>query len=255
PCQGCQWARLGWRWAPFAIRTRSSPSIGRERVGPTLKERKAQRASSSRLAFLPHRQSDVAILRAVVVYCLTKPYQAQRLLRSGLAFAFCRELSHGRHLVFTQLRQVMPFPIRARVVSGVLATFIAASASAQAAPANRTPPRARFDSTGVADTSMFAPLNLPPGNEFRSGSGAPGPRYWQQRADYDLKATLDTAAKALRGELTLRYTNNSPDTLHFIWFQVEQNAFKANSLNTYVFPAESRFGARNFEGGDNIDRF
>ena len=148
----------------------------------------------------------------------------------------------------------MSFLPGARVAGGVLAVaMVAASSSGQAA--NRTPPRPRFDSTGVGDTSMFAPLNLPTGNEFRSGSGAPGPKYWQQRADYDLKATLDTASKALRGELTIRYTNNSPDTLHFLWFQVEQNAFKANSLNSYVFSAESRFGARNFEGGDMIDRF
>lgn len=112
-----------------------------------------------------------------------------------------------------------------------------------------------FDPTGVGDTSLFAPLNLPPGNMFRSGSGMPGPRYWQQRTEYDLHGTLDTAAKALRGEMTLRYTNNSPDTLRFIWFQVEQNAFKTGSLNSYVFPPDSRFGARNFEGGDVMDRF
>jgi peptidase M1-like protein len=155
----------------------------------------------------------------------------------------------------------MSFFTRARVASGVLAVTLiaAADAPARAQAANNrapaTPPRPRFDTTGVGDTSMFAPLNLPPGNEYRSGSGAPGPKYWQQRADYDLKATLDTAAKALHGELTIRYTNNSPDTLHFLWFQVEQNAFKSNSLNSFVFPAESRFGARNFEGGDFIDRF
>src|SRR3954467_1590688 len=70
-----------------------------------------------------------------------------------------------------------------------------------------------FDPTGVADTSMFAPLGLPLGTQYRSGSGAPGPRYWQQKADYDLHGTLDTAAKTIHGELTLRYTNNSPDTL------------------------------------------
>ena len=111
-----------------------------------------------------------------------------------------------------------------------------------------------FDSTGVGDTSVFAPLPIPSGNLYRGGSGAPGPRYWQQRADYDLKATLDTTTKSLRGDLTLRYTNNSPDTLRFLWMQLEQNAFRNNSLNSYVFPAESRFGARNFEGGDVIDR-
>jgi hypothetical protein len=148
---------------------------------------------------------------------------------------------------------------RAGAVAGVLAlaagAMPATRAMAQAAPARSGAQRPAFDSTGVGDTSIFAPLNLPPGNEYRSGSGAPGPRYWQQRADYDLRATLDTTAKALRGEMTLRYTNNSPDTLRFLWFQVEQNAFKSNSLNSFVFPAESRFGARNFEGGDVIDRF
>ena len=197
-------------------------------------------------------------------YRLTKSYQARRLLRSGSALAFAGGLGHVSllpRLVLTQLRSIMPFITRARVAGGLVAVAIFATAAVPAlgqAPSSgvrAAPARPRFDSTGVGDTSMFAPLNLPPGNEYRSGSGAPGPRYWQQRADYDLKATLDTTAKALHGEMTVRYTNNSPDTLHFLWFQVEQNAFKSNSLNSYVFPAESRFGARNFEGGDVIDRF
>ena len=113
----------------------------------------------------------------------------------------------------------------------------------------------RFDNTGVGDTSLFAPFDLPPGNQYRSGSGAPGPKYWQNHADYDIKASLDTTSKTLTGSLKLRYTNNSPDTLRFIWLQMEQNAFKDKSLNSYIFPQESRFGARGFEGGDIIDRF
>ena len=138
--------------------------------------------------------------------------------------------------------------------------FVATLSSALPAQNATTPQRSAnpvrtFDNTGAPDTSMFAPLNLPPGNVYRSGSGAPGPRYWEQRADYDLHGTLDTATKSLHGEMTLRYTNNSPDTLHFLWFQVEQNAFSPGSLNSLVFPAESRFGARNFEGGDVIERF
>jgi hypothetical protein len=108
----------------------------------------------------------------------------------------------------------------------------------------------------VADTSLFAPLGLWPGpNEIRTGSGAPGARYWQNRADYTIRATLDTAAKTVRGEMRLRYTNHSPDSLRFIWVQTEQNAFKSGSLNSYYFPAGSRFGARGFEGGDVIERF
>jgi hypothetical protein len=146
-------------------------------------------------------------------------------------------------------------------VAALVAALVAAGAplgaqsSTQGARPATPNPISRFDPTGSGDTSLFAPLNLPNGNIYRSGDGSPGPKYWEQRADYDLHGTLDTAAKALRGEMTLRYTNNSPDTLRFVWFQVEQNAFKNGSLNSYVFPAESRFGARNFEGGDFIDRF
>ena len=132
---------------------------------------------------------------------------------------------------------------------------IAAFASALRAQGGGAPPTAGIDVTGVGDTSIFAPIPTRPGNMFRSGSGMPGPKYWQQKADYDLKATIDTAAKRVNGAMMLRYTNNSPDTLRYIWFQTEQNAFKAGSLNSYIFPPTSRFGALNFEGGDVIEHF
>jgi hypothetical protein len=138
-------------------------------------------------------------------------------------------------------------------IAALLAVVLAAPLVAQGNTQQRQRPA--FDPTGLPDTSMFAPLNLPLGTQYRSGSGAPGPQYWQQKADYDLKGTLDTATKTLRGELTLRYTNRSPDTLRYIFFQTEQNAFKDKSLNSFVFAADSRFGARNFEGGDVIDRW
>lgn len=142
----------------------------------------------------------------------------------------------------------------------LIAALIAAAPAALVAQAGGQPqqpkkPMNAFDPTGLPDTSMFAPLPTLRGTEYRAGSGAPGARYWEQRADYDLKGTLDTAAKTLRGEMTLRYTNHSPDTLRYVFFQLEQNAFKDKSLNSFVFPADSRFGARNFEGGDVIDRF
>jgi len=138
------------------------------------------------------------------------------------------------------------------LVGVLLAAPLAAQVASPPTPAAVLP---RFDNTGVGDTSIFAPLDLPPGNLFRSGSGAPGPMYWQNHADYDIKATLDTTTKTLAGSLRLRYTNNSPDTLHFIWMQMEQNAFKDKSLNSFIYPQDSRFGARGFEGGDVIDRF
>jgi hypothetical protein len=140
-----------------------------------------------------------------------------------------------------------------------LALLVASTAAAQNTPpaTQATParPPRTFDSTGVGDTSLFAPLAMRPGNQYRSGSGAPGPKYWQQRADYELKATIDTAAKRVNGSMILRYTNNSPDTLRYIWIQTEQNAFKSGSLNSFIFPPDSRFGALNFEGGLNFTKF
>ncbi len=118
-----------------------------------------------------------------------------------------------------------------------------------ALPLSHTHAQARPAPRPVTDTSIFAPLVLPTPNEFRAGSGAPGAHYWQNRADYTIRTTLDTGATSVKSEMTLRYTNNSPDTLRFIWLQTEQNAFKSKSLNSFIFAEDSRFGARGFEGG------
>ena len=141
------------------------------------------------------------------------------------------------------------------------AAFVGALLTASAASAQTAGPPARAALTeaqrrGVSDTSIFAPLReVTPATDVRAATGAPGAHYWQNRADYDLRATLDTGAKSLTGELRMRYTNHSPDTLRFIWMQVEQNAFTDSSLNAYVYPQTSRFGARGFRGGDVITRF
>ncbi|MES2882090.1 MAG: M1 family peptidase, partial [Bacteroidota bacterium] len=60
-------------------------------------------------------------------------------------------------------------------------------------------------------------------NEYRTASGAPGPKYWQQRADYDIKATLDETALKLTGTETITYFNNSPDVLTYLWLQLDEN--------------------------------
>ena len=76
----------------------------------------------------------------------------------------------------------------------------------------------------------FAPLTLPdPVNAYRSGNGAPGPRYWQNEADYELHATLDTAGKQLRATETITYTNNSPDALPSLWIQLDQNTYRKDA--------------------------
>ncbi|MEN9299101.1 MAG: hypothetical protein RLZZ429_1414 [Bacteroidota bacterium] len=64
---------------------------------------------------------------------------------------------------------------------------------------------------------------LPTPNEYRTASGAPGPKYWQQRADYNIKAELDEANLKLKGSETVTYYNNSPDVLTYIWLQLDEN--------------------------------
>src|SRR5580692_2580098 len=57
---------------------------------------------------------------------------------------------------------------------------------------------------------------LPSPNEYRTASGAPGPKYWQQRADYDIKCELDEDKLRLTGSETITYSNNSPDELTYL---------------------------------------
>ncbi|MBN8687164.1 MAG: M1 family metallopeptidase [Chitinophagales bacterium] len=76
----------------------------------------------------------------------------------------------------------------------------------------------------------FHPQFYPaPGNPYRSASGEPGPAYWQNRADYSIQCTLDTATHTVTGEVTITYTNNSPDYLRFLWLQLDQNIYKSDS--------------------------
>jgi hypothetical protein len=106
-----------------------------------------------------------------------------------------------------------------------------------------TPPRALFllplvVVSALAQTASpafdprvtFAPLTLPqPENSYRSGSGAPGPAYWQNEADYTMHAILDPAAKVLTNDEVITYTNNSPDALTSLWILLEQNIYRADS--------------------------
>lgn len=64
---------------------------------------------------------------------------------------------------------------------------------------------------------------LPTPDDQRTASGAPGPRYWQQRVDYDIKCELDEANNRLFGSETVTYINNSPDVLTYFWMQLDEN--------------------------------
>lgn len=68
-------------------------------------------------------------------------------------------------------------------------------------------------------------------NVYRSASGAPGPRYWQQRADYDINVDLDDAKQRITGSETVTYYNNSPDPLTYIWLQLDENEHDPKSDN------------------------
>jgi len=70
-------------------------------------------------------------------------------------------------------------------------------------------------------------------NEYRTASGAPGPKYWQQRADYNIKCELDEANLKLKGSETITYFNNSPDALTYLWLQLDEN--EHNTLNKADF--------------------
>ena len=115
----------------------------------------------------------------------------------------------------------------------------------------------------VADSSPFRALPLPPPTAVRGASGAPGRGYWQQRADYTLEATLDTATNVLRGRGRIYYVNRSPDALPFVWVQLDQNLFAPGSVSStlnqppllFAGGVVFDFSGKGFVGGITIDRF
>jgi hypothetical protein len=76
----------------------------------------------------------------------------------------------------------------------------------------------------------FAPFDMgQPAGRVRSANGLPGPDYWQNRADYRIRATLDAKAKTITGSVEIDYTNNSPDALDVLWLQLDQNLYTVGS--------------------------
>ena len=93
------------------------------------------------------------------------------------------------------------------------------------------------------------------GTNTRSASGQPGAEYWQNRADYQLTAKLDEQKNEITGSGVVTYTNNSPDKMNFVWMNLDQNLFQADSRGNAVVPISgSRNGAQGqiFDGGHKI---
>ena len=110
------------------------------------------------------------------------------------------------------------------------------------------------DSSEQGDRSPFRRLELPAPNRLRTGAGAPGPDYWQQRVDYVIRASLDTAARAVTGEERITYSNRSPDTLRYLWLQLDQNLFNSSSRGSLIFDQNSRFGTAGAQGGFTLTK-
>ena len=132
--------------------------------------------------------------------------------------------------------------LSARLLPTLLLSVFAAEGLAQ------TPSAA----AGAPDTTAFRRLELPTATSIRTGSGAPGPDYWQQRVDYVIRATLDTATRSIRAEERITYSNNSPDTLRYLWIHLDQNVFNSESRGFRIFDQRTRFGTGGAEGGMRI---
>lgn len=94
---------------------------------------------------------------------------------------------------------------------------------------------------------------LPTPNTYRNASGAPGHQYWQQKVDYRIVATLDETKRRITARATVRYTNNSPDALPWLWMQLDQNIFKRDSMAelTDAFGGAGRRGPKVTLGSGN----
>jgi len=107
------------------------------------------------------------------------------------------------------------------------------------------------ESIGYNPHKVFDPtFDSQPGTYFRSGSGQPGPGYWQNKSDYKISVKLDTVNNELSGTDEITYTNNSPDKLSYVWLQLDQNRFNDSSRSS--FTSGPFMGKNRFNGGYDI---
>lgn len=110
------------------------------------------------------------------------------------------------------------------------------------------------ENAGYNSHDAFQPDFYPPSvNEFRTADGRPGPKYFTNRANYEIEASLDTLQDLVTGSVLITYINNSPNPLDFVWLQLDQNLFTQDSRGQAKMPAtgRSRYGDANsqFDGG------
>ncbi|HZH88980.1 MAG TPA: M1 family metallopeptidase [Pyrinomonadaceae bacterium] len=131
------------------------------------------------------------------------------------------------------------------------------------APAAATTAALAQSKTNPSDKFRQLEEILPTPNEQRAASGAPGRSYWQQRADYQINVELDDANRRINASETITYHNASPDTLAYLWLQLDQNIWQKDSDANLTQTApnfdrvplnqiENLLHARSFEGGYRI---
>ena len=108
-------------------------------------------------------------------------------------------------------------------------TFVAAVAVAAIASFAVTADAVKQTKGNFKDKFRQLEEVLPTPNVYRNAAGEPGHQYWQQKVDYKISATLDEANRRLTGSEDISYTNNSPDTLKYLWLQLDQNRFMSSS--------------------------
>jgi hypothetical protein len=103
-------------------------------------------------------------------------------------------------------------------------------------------------------------LPLPAPTPYRASSGQPGHAYWQQRVDYRIDATLDTITHVIRGRESIRYTNNSPDALAYLWMFLEQNICSRSGITEKLdqpplmfLGSTFDFSCKEFDGGVTLE--
>lgn len=103
-----------------------------------------------------------------------------------------------------------------------------------------------YDPKNVFDPLFFTH----DGTGFRSANGAPGPKYWQNSSDYLIHAALDESDTTLTGDVLINYTNKSPDTLNYLWLQLDQNLFDTGSRGAATTVVRGdRFDAKGYKKG------
>src|SRR5512143_4245592 len=133
-----------------------------------------------------------------------------------------------------------------RIFFGVLSYFFLTFTFAQTSKETK---ESNYDNHQAFDPLFYSQAP----NDYRTGSGEPGPKYWQNRADYKINCTLDTGSHRVSGEVEIIYTNNSPDNLRFLWLQVDQNIYRSNSrASATTTETGGRWANAKFTEGDVI---